>query len=152
MQAVGRLDQIKSRNRRGAQRRKLRLGATLSSTGDDVIIRDISTSGMLIETKAELATFEQLQMELPEVGERIATVIWNSGQYFGCEFHEPVPKSALSAALVRSPFTEPAAAQVEDPESDEAADDRFGFGVRLRVITGASLILWALILWAVGII
>jgi hypothetical protein len=157
MQALARLERIESRNRRVAPRRQLTLGAVLPETGDKAVILDLSTTGILIETRADLATFEQLHLELPEVGPTVATVMWNSGQYFGCEFHTPIPQAAISAALLQSPFTltSPAATPaVDDEEADKVdlADDRYPLGVRLRVILGLSIVLWALILWAVGVL
>jgi len=158
MQTLARLERIESRNRRSAPRRELSLGMVLPETGDEVVIHDLSATGMLIETGADLATFEQLQLDLPEVGQTVATVMWSSGCYFGCEFHKPIPKAAISAALLQSPFEQPAAvvpAAIEQHDSDdesELEDDRFPFGTRLRVILGSSLVLWAIILWAVGVL
>jgi hypothetical protein len=156
MQALARLERIESRNRRAAPRRQLSLGAVLPETGDKAVILDLSTTGMLIETRADLATFEQLHLELPELGPTVATVMWNSGHYFGCEFHAPIPQAAISAALLQSPFalTTPAVTPaVEDEEVEaEVADDRYPLGVRLRVILGLSIGLWALILSAVGVL
>lgn len=157
MHAPARLERLESQNRRSAPRRQLSLGAVLPDTGDEAVIHDLSTTGILIQTEADLATFEQLQLDLPEAGPIVATVIWSSGHYFGCEFHQPLSQAAVSAALLRSPFTRPApetaSAVIENEDgAPEIADDRYPFGVRLRVILGASLLLWALILWAVGVI
>jgi hypothetical protein len=129
-------------------------------SGDEVVIHDLSATGILIETSADLATFEQLQLDLPEVGPRVATVIWSSGHYFGCEFQQPIPQAAISAALLQSPFRQPVGGVVEVVEHDhedrhedrEVEDERYPLGVRLRVILGASVVLWALILWAVGLL
>jgi hypothetical protein len=157
MQTVGRLETPKNTNRRRAVRRKLRLGGKLSSSGDKVIIHDLSATGILIETAAPLTTFDELEVELPEVGPTTATVMWSGGTYFGCQFHEPVPKSALSAALLRNPFeprpAEPVAANIDldFPDDAELEDDRYSLGLRLRVILGASIALWVLILWSVGL-
>lgn len=157
MQALARLERVKSRNRRGAPRRQLSLGVVLPQTGDEVVIHDLSTTGILIETSADLATFEQLHLDLPELGSTVATVLWNSGHYFGCEFHAPIPQAAISAALLRSSFmaAPPAARPApvdEELEEPEVADERYPLGVRLRVILGLSIALWALILWAVGVL
>ena len=152
MQALARLERLENRNRRAAPRRQLSLGAVLPETGDEAVIHDLSSTGILIETKADLATFEQLHLELSEVGPVVATVIWNSGQYFGCEFHKPIPQAAISAALLRSPFEQRALAAPEEHDDEEAVvDDRYPLGVRLRVLLGASLALWSLILWATGV-
>jgi len=157
MQALARLERVESRNRRSAPRRQLSLGAMLPATGDEAIILDLSTTGILIETKADLATFEQLQLELTEAGAVVATVIWNSGHYFGCEFHQPIPQAAISAALLRSPFVQPntvASTGVgwEDVEVEEIADERYPLSVRLRVILGVTLLLWVAILWGIGLL
>ena len=155
MQAPARLERIESRNRRAAARRQLSLGATLPETGEEAVIHDLSATGILIETKADLATFEQLHLDLPEVGATVATVMWNSGQYFGCEFHQPIPQAAISAALLRNPISKRElvpAVDTDDVEETQFTDDRYRLGVRLRVIFGSSILLWALILWAVGIL
>jgi PilZ domain len=156
MQALARLERVESRNRRAAPRRQLSLGTVLPGTGDKAVILDLSTTGMLIETRADLATFEQLHLELPEVGPAVATVMWNSGHYFGCEFHAPIPQAAISAALLQSPFTLTTPAirpAVEDEEVEtDFAEDRYPLGVRLRAILGLSVVLWALILWAAGVL
>src|SRR5690348_5894958 len=156
MHALARIERLESQNRRSAQRRQLSLGAVLPDTGDEAVIHDLSTTGILIHTGADLATFEQLQLDLPEAGPIVATVIWSSGQYFGCEFHQPLSQASVSAALLRSPFTRPAtetASAIEnEEEAAEIGGDRYPLAVRLRVILGASLLLWALILWAAGVL
>ena len=152
-------------DRRGWHRRTLSLGSSLQSTDDEVTIHDISASGMLIETGAELAVFDALEIQLPEVGLTPALVIWNSGRYFGCEFKQQLSQGAISAALLRSqpttsaelelPLALPAAqAPAVEEGSDEprpqdlAEEGKAPFGLRLRVILGSAILLWALIIWA----
>lgn len=155
MHAVARLERIQGRSRRGSLRRKLSLGALLPETGEEVIIHDLSWTGILIETTARLKSSEQLQVDLPEVGATIATVIWSSGNFFGCQFRQAIPKRALSAALLKNPIelasAQPAPTFVRNDRSEtqEAISDKASLTVRLRVILGASLVLWALILLAV---
>ena len=121
-----------------------------------MIIHDLSATGILIETAASLRTFDEIEVELPEVGATTATVMWNGGRYFGCQFHELIPKSALSAAVLRNPFAlQPAEADAPPDTGDDTEaeiDDRYPFGFRLRVILGASIALWALILWSIGVL
>jgi len=158
MQTLARLERLESRNRRVSPRRQLSLGAVLPETGDEAVILDLSSTGILIETDADLTTFEQLQLDLPEAGTVVATVMWNSGRYYGCEFHRPLGQAAVSAAMLRSPFEgpqEPApsvasalAALEEAFEAEE--DDRYPLGTRLRFIFGASILTWALILGVVA--
>lgn len=163
MQAVATIQSLKSRNRRTAPRRTLHLDTSLGATGEKVTIHDLSSTGILVETAVELAALDQLALELPEVGTTMATVVWSSGNYFGCQFDDTLPRSAVSAALLRSPFEpsqpQPRPAPMPDVHYDEDEeseaideDDRLPFGMRLRVILGTSLALWALILWAIGVL
>ena len=42
------------------------------------------------------------EVELPHAGSVEATVIWNSGEFYGCQFELPISPAALSAALLKS--------------------------------------------------
>jgi hypothetical protein len=92
--------------RRSALRRKLRLeaeGATTSAGDAQVVIHDISESGLLIESPVPLIEGEVLEVLIPEAGTAQAEVSWTSGHFFGCKFIEPISTAAVSAALLRSP-------------------------------------------------
>lgn len=92
-------------DRRRTQRRTLRLDvAARSATAESaVIIRDLSRTGLLIETDAAFAVGETFLLVLPELGAAPARVVRNEGRLFGCEFLSPVPASAISAALLKAP-------------------------------------------------
>ena len=173
MAISARLQHIPAADRRSSPRRKLSLSSSLQATGEAVTILDFSSTGMLIETAAELLPFDSFQIDLPEVGFTQAVIIWNSGPYYGCELNHPVPQAAISAALLRSapavpvdqlplPIEPPAARQsittnavesgaLEDPQSYETLeDDKAPLTVRLRVIFGSAIVLWSLILWAIS--
>ncbi|GAA4743964.1 hypothetical protein GCM10023264_06490 [Sphingomonas daechungensis] len=119
-----------------------------------VVIHDISTTGVLLQTAAKLEPFDDFEIDLPAIGATSAFVVWNSGEYFGCEFANPVSRAAVSAALLRSPIVKPdtAVAVEEESEVDDPPDDRFALGTRLRAILGISIALWAVILWLVGVL
>lgn len=96
-------------SRRSTERRKLYLlteGSTLSASAVQVVIHDISPSGLLVETSAELSVGERLEVEIPEAGRMEAEVVWNEGNHFGCNFKSPISIAATSAALLRSPPAE----------------------------------------------
>jgi len=93
-------------NRRSAARRTLRLqslGTTASQSAAQVTIHDLSLTGLLIETSADLAADERIDVEVPEAGLTEAKVVWSSGRFFGCRFKRPIPPAALSSAILRSP-------------------------------------------------
>ena len=152
-------------NRRSSPRHQICLGSNVR--GEPITIHDLSVTGMLIETAADLHAFDSLEIGLPEVGATTAFIIWNSGRYFGCEFKEPVFPAAVSAARLRSPPAVPvevvqAALPFGGSEtaSDKrrrqvqaqlpAAEEKASLSVRLRVIFGSAVILWALVIWAVA--
>jgi hypothetical protein len=149
---------LEAPDRRFSPRKRLRLGSVSTSLKEDVLIHDISSTGLLLETGAELETFDTLDVELPEVGPTEAVVVWTSGRYFGCQFAESIPKAVVSASLLRSPAGDASArvAFLREPAVDgeeEVADDgELSFGTKIRIILVMSLTLWALILWMVGIL
>lgn len=125
-------------------------------------IHDISNTGLLLETGASLAEGQKFNVDLPEIGVTQAKVVWASARYFGCRFDAPVPKAAVSAALLRNPIP------LADPESEERAWEALGahieetksatdpkelsFAARMRLIVGASLVLWTLIFWGLSVV
>lgn len=92
-------------NRRRTERRTLRLDvAVRSSTRESaVIIRNLSRTGLLIETDAYFALGETFILILPELGAVPARVVREEGKSLGCEFLSPVPASVISAALLKAP-------------------------------------------------
>jgi PilZ domain len=93
-----------SPERRGAPRRALRLDVAGDAAGSagDVTIHDLSLTGVLIETAADLVPGETFEVALPHAGAVEATVAWSSGRFYGCQFRQPISPAALSAALLQS--------------------------------------------------
>jgi hypothetical protein len=95
-------------DRRRSFRRALKLGV---EGGDQpVTVHDLSLTGALLETSVPMLVGQTFEVELPHAGKVDATIVWNSGEYYGCQFDLPIPPSALSAALLRSPPAPTAAA------------------------------------------
>jgi hypothetical protein len=148
------LEQTERADRRYADRRLLKLqvpGATASGPGVAVLIHDLSLSGLLIETSAELAVGAELQIDLPEAGVRPATVVWSSGQYFGCAFATPLPRAALSAALLKNPIA-PAVVNGREAVAVEEQSDKYPLQVRLWIMLGLAVGSWAIIAGIVALI
>ena len=160
-----RLQPIKPARRRASPRRKISLESSLQATGDPVTIHDFSSTGMLIETASKLPLLGGIEIDLPEAGNTRAVVVWNSGRYYGCEFKVSLPKAVVSAALLRSQPRPPEVSSQPRPfvamranfetealpafEAVTTPDEKASLSVRLRVILGSSIILWALIIAAV---
>lgn len=135
-------------NRRYAPRRTLTLGSVLQESGGSAVIRDLSVSGLSLETADPLSVGEKLLVDLPLNGATCATVVWRDGSLFGCEFEESVSAAAISAALLRA---QPEAPE-DTPSSDIAADvehhpeTEWSAARKMWVVIGLSLASWAVVL------
>jgi transcriptional regulator with XRE-family HTH domain len=130
---------------RGARRQNLHLkadGTIAQEAATDVIIHDLSTSGLLLESSAPLSSGEKIQVTLPHAGVRSAKVVWAQGSYFGCEFDRPVPRASVSAAqLLSGPQQAEEAVDEEASRAPhEAAEASLGSRLRrARIDRGLSI-------------
>jgi len=88
-----------------APRRTLHLearGATAAGEATDVVIQNISLDGLLLESPTALEPGESIVIDLPEAGTIGASVVWTSGDLFGCRFDQPLAPAVLAAAELRS--------------------------------------------------
>ena len=105
-----------------APRRTLHLearGATAAGEATDVVIQNISLEGLLLESPTALEPGESIAVDLPEVGTVVASVVWTSGDLFGCRFDLPLSPAALAAAELRSigaPGFDPRARPATSPD------------------------------------
>lgn len=100
-------------DRRRSIRRALKLGAT---SGDQAVtIHDLSLTGALLETSIPMLVGSTFEFELPEAGKIEAVVVWNGGEFYGCQFELPISPRALSAALLKSTPERPADQAGPDP-------------------------------------
>ena len=107
MPVAGQFQSEVSGNRRYAARRSVRIATTLRSPSADAMIHDLSNTGMLLETAEEVSANQLLLVEIPNFRPVTATVVWNSGRFFGCKFDQPIPSAALSGAFLRSAEFDP---------------------------------------------
>ena len=154
---------LESDNRRYASRRALRLGATLTDRGVEVLIHDLSPTGLLIETGQPLTKGETLFVDLPERGPTAASVAWSSGRFYGCAFELSIPAAVVSAALLRSPAVTPASAcdgalditrlhaLAAEVEASPAIDDRYSLRTRGLVLAGLLAVSWGAIGWVASL-
>jgi transcriptional regulator with XRE-family HTH domain len=124
----------KGKNARGTTRHQMRLrvrGAPVSGDAAEVVIHNLSATGMLIESASPLAIDDEIAVELPETAATTAKVVWSGGQFFGCAFERPLSAAAVSAAQLRSePIAEaPQPPPTAEPVSRSVAET---FGARLQ--------------------
>jgi transcriptional regulator with XRE-family HTH domain len=90
-------------------RRKLRLGASgekRSGAKMNVLVQDLSATGILLQTSAPLSVAERIEVILPHAGPTAATVVWEGHDLFGCRFEDRISRATLSAAQLRSEHAE----------------------------------------------
>jgi transcriptional regulator with XRE-family HTH domain len=120
---------------RASQRRVLRL-KTRGVTGDGkerpVVIRNISTGGLLLEADLAISPGEFVVIELPEVGAIPAQVVWRSDKLCGCSFDKKLSAAGLTAARLQGlPVN-------HFSTSSEASLENRGFGPQLRHLRHAA--------------
>lgn len=157
--AVHAISPQESDNRRYTSRRALRLKSAVSDSGIELVIHDLSPTGLLIETSQELCSGETLFVDLPERGPTAASVVWSSGKFHGCAFEQSIPSAAVSAALLRSPANVPSETGLDisrlrelaaDIEAADPIDDRYSLRTRGVVFGGLLMISWGAIGWALA--
>lgn len=130
---------------RSAARRTLRLdttGALATGSTAEVRIHNISATGLLLETAAELAEGEEVAVELPLAGLCQARVVWRSDLFFGCRFAHTLSQAALAAVELRS---EAAPSGRADAVPDSA------FGMRLQRLRAERGLTQAQVAGALGV-
>lgn len=143
-----------------SRRHNLWLSARVSMRGEaeQVLIHNMSKTGLLFEATLGLTLGDQIEIELPEAGTTLAEVVWSSGTYYGCEFLNAVPAAAVSASRLRSPIPQPATglrAEAPAPEHYNPPISAVGPGeLSLRqkalVIVSAAAVCWVPIIAAVA--
>lgn len=114
------------------ERRKLELetGGILSSGEEsNVLVHNISATGLLLETSLPLDAGESLEIDLPEAGLVRARVVWRSGILFGCQFDEPLSVGPLSATQLAG--SAPLGPEIGQPATRRKATGEL-FGKRLE--------------------
>lgn len=77
-------------------------GTIPSGEEANVVVHNISATGMLLETSLPLAQDQRVDVDLPEAGTVTGTVVWASGMLFGCQFENPLSIGSLSATQLRA--------------------------------------------------
>ncbi len=106
MAVKGRLDSVAGQHdERRAVRHQLLLetsGALPSGAEANVVVHNVSSTGMLLETALPLGREQRIEVDLPEAGKVWAQVAWSSGMLFGCQFDTPLSVGSLSATQLRA--------------------------------------------------
>lgn len=90
-----------SENERRSEARRHLLYATTAKGGEGdsqpVLVRDISSSGLLLETEEGQLLERSILVSLPEAGEIEAHVIWQGEKLAGCRLEEELSQATIDA-------------------------------------------------------
>lgn len=126
----------------------LTLPAHLNGQRVELNARNISQTGFLAGLQAPVELGDRLVLEMPELGPREAQVVWKSGAYLGCNFLEPLPRSAVSAAMLASAILPQAATAPTPPPAQLVGatvaqpDDRLSPRTRLFILLACATVPW----------
>lgn len=127
----------------------------------DITVHDLSRDGFRVESTMELVSGATVEVDLPGVGPREATVMWVGHPYAGCSFASPLLREQLRIATEASPvvwgsFGEAAENPVQARSLDRSLADlvsidtasepvrlpSLSFGKRARAIIAIDVALW----------
>ena len=90
------------RESRAAERREAMAPSTMRAAGIppiDVIVLDISATGVRLLTNAELSVGQEISIGLPGVGATRAYVAWCRDDQYGCVFERPIGQESAERAF-----------------------------------------------------
>lgn len=159
---------------RAGVRYRLLLDASIEHDRDgltDVVIHDLSATGLLLETKASLPEQSEITIDLPGAGTAVARIVWSSGTFRGGQFSAPLTETAVKVAHRQSKVVWPAfghaggpqargekaldrtvddVVQVQQPRNDLIVHtDRLPTGVSIPIMILVSSSLWGGIIVAI---
>ena len=120
---------VESGERRGERRWHVELVVTLRPEAGSrfASVRNLSETGMMLETDLGLTLGEIVHVELPGGHETDARILWRQDQAFGCQFKTRIPTAVISAALLQAPTGSPG-------DSDQRVGfEEFPIGIRPSV-------------------
>ena len=147
-------DAGRAASRRKVARKTLRLGlvGTTGTGTSEVLILNVSRTGLLLQTAAQLKVGEGIAITIPQVQDTRAIVQWSSGEYYGCEFEEPISSAAVSACLLQA---DPEPISDEPPlltsqyhldtvrfGKESALNNQRALGTKMRWIVGLTILSW----------
>lgn len=115
---------------RSAERRPAMTPSTMRAKGAapiDVIVIDVSATGVRIETTAELEVGQEISIGLAGAGTTRAFVAWKRDSHYGCQFEMKLEPEGEAQAFSRAPvihlgMTPVVAPILEEPQRDDLRD------------------------------
>ncbi len=92
------------RTRRSAPRAPVSLDVRIGKTGRTLCrVVDISIHGARLQTYSALKRGTSIWLNLPQIGQVVADVMWADDYTAGCQFQTPLPVEAFEALIGEVP-------------------------------------------------
>ncbi|ARU17763.1 PilZ domain-containing protein [Croceicoccus marinus] len=125
---------------------QIEVEARTGHDGSPAIVRNLSETGLLLETRASLEPNDILYIDLPISGECAAEIVWIDGVRHGCRFLAPIPKATVSAAELLSPHLDrPKDVRDEASHQDIEIEQMLAKGEQQWASANFSLILFIIV-------
>lgn len=112
----------RTENARAAERRPADAPSTMRTDGSDpvdVVVLDISRSGVRILSDAELSIDQEITIGLAGAGVTRAYVAWARNGEYGCAFERPIAPEAEASAFSRVPVKRLGRAPVQPSDAGD---------------------------------
>jgi hypothetical protein len=112
---------------RAAVRRSTMAASTMRADGSapiDVVVIDVSATGVRIATSVDLAVGQEISIGLAGAGSTRAFVAWKRGDQYGCQFERPLEPEGEARAFSQAQVVHlgPAPLPLDDAPRDDLRD------------------------------
>jgi hypothetical protein len=121
-------------------------GEALAGFAHTVLVHNLSSDGLQLETTLDLASGAEMSIGLPGVGTRAVRVVRRDGTLYGCSFVTPVPPKLLAQPFATSSVIEVSFARLLPDPIPEPYVRKWHPAVRVALMLSLGIAVWALIL------
>jgi hypothetical protein len=139
-------------DRRSDERVSLSRRAVVRFEGkaEEVDVEDLASDGCRIRLASALEPHTPVSIGLAGIGHTPARLVWRSGDLYGCAFEKRLPAGAATAGIAENIAFLP---EMTEPKAGVAGEVvKYSLRVRVGIIAGLSLLLWAPILGAASLL
>ncbi|TVV72915.1 PilZ domain-containing protein [Sphingomonas solaris] len=118
----------------------------------DVTVQDLSSRGFRFVSAADLPIGTTVRVGLNGAGAQDARIVRRDGAAYGCAFLEPLSAARMATAFGAATVVKGAFPIADNAVMPEPATEKWPGSVRLAILAGSSIALWAGLLAGAGAI
>jgi hypothetical protein len=117
----------------------------------EIELLDLTSGGCRFRCQSALELYARVSIGIAGVGHTAAQLVWQADTIYGCAFERPLPDHAVTASAPDNVARIMTATQVwqVEYEGDIAEEEKLPMQVRVAVIAGSTVALWAAIIFGV---